>query len=325
MPAGAPLPFLYNSAALSFHAVALPNGATGGIAYGIGDDGKVVGAALEGGTERAFSSKGEEADYLPINGVAWSRAYDLGLDESIVGTYRTSDGWPRGFAHTQGTATFNEVDLDFAVATWVLGAGPSAELAGAFVDPSGNQHGFVARPVAGDLGVATVFRRAAEPSNPGVAHACGHSVEGPFRVLRGAEVAATAPVFETPHTSYTIMLLPETTSHLVYRSLGSGPVSFFVHPAVTLRLFDEAGTLLPPTLVRRSTLCPKISWAYQFAPPDAGDYSVVIDPNPHGKTYLILERSWAYEPQLPSRSRQASSAGSKRPACSQRDLAASKL
>jgi hypothetical protein len=139
------------------------------------------------------------------------------------------------------------------------------------------------------------FSWSAETANAALAHACIHSIEGPFRVLTATSDPASAPTFETPHTSYTVLLTATDESQIRYQALEPGPFSFFVHPPAALRVYAADDSELLPTLVRRTGLCPKITWAYQFQAPVAGDYRVVIGPGPLEKVVIIVERSWAFE------------------------------
>lgn len=188
------------------------------------------------------------------------------------------------------------VELRGALETQLFGINEQGTLVGTFLDPLGYQSGFTAVPAADSLRPGTSVARGADAANAGVAHACIHSMEGPFRVLNAADVATEGDFLSEPHTSYTLLLSPAASSQLVYRSLGHERISLFVHPPAALRLRLPNGALLPPALVRPSSLCVRIDFVYQFEITAAGDYPLVVDPNPQSTVYVILERSWSYEP-----------------------------
>lgn len=294
VPSGETLPFQYRIHNGQFEPIVLPEGRMSGSAMGIDGAGNVVGSASFDGTERAYIRTNHEARWLPLADSVWSRACDVRSSGEVVGMARMTGRLPVGFVAAPG-GEVGWVEHSSGVSTWLLGVGESGELTGSFVDPRGRTRPFLARPLAANIRTDRAFSRATESANAGVAHACIHSVEGPFRVLAATSTADSAPTFETPHTSYTVLLTGGDESQISYRALEPGPFSFFIHPPAALRVYAADDSELLPALVRRTGLCPKMSWAYQFQAPVAGDYRVVIGPRPLEKVAIILERSWAFE------------------------------
>jgi len=271
----------------------VPDGFVEGLALGVNDAGTVVGAALRDSTEFAYSSGKGDASLLPLADASWSRASDIDQNGTIVGSLRRAGEFARGF-ELEPAADVRDIHLRGAIATELHGIGEAGELVGTYLDASGYRRGFVATPDARSLVPGTEIVEAADEPNPAVAHACIHSTEGPFRVLRGTADGGASPRFDQPHTSYTLQLVPEVPTRFVYRAPAAGNIALFVHPPAALRLYAPDGSVLTPNLVRTSSLCPKIAFIHQFELATAGDYSLVVDPHPRSTIYVILERSWAY-------------------------------
>jgi hypothetical protein len=268
-------------------------GVEGGLLFGLNDEGVLVGSKRANDLDTAVRIEATGATPLPLPASAQSVAYDIDNEGTIVGWLRESGQHERGFVLPPG-ASAELVQVRSAVGTQLFGIGEQGELVGSFLNPLGYRSGFVATPRATAVAAGATLLEPADAANPGVAHACLHATEGPFRVLDAAVPNDSASSFEEPHTMYTLRLVPGEVSRFQYFAASAAQISFFVYPPAALRLYDGEGAHVVPALVRPSSLCPRIDFVYQYSVTSSGPHTLAVDPHPTDTVYVIFERSWSY-------------------------------
>jgi hypothetical protein len=263
-----------------------------GSLFGLNDEGVLVGSTRSSGADAAVRVDADGPATLPLPESVHSVAYDIDDQGAIVGSLRELGRHERGFV-LQPDAAAELVHVRGAVSTQLFGVGEEGELVGIFLDPLGYRSGFMATPRADVLAAGSTVLERADAANPGVAHACIHATEGPFRVLNALPNDGTS-AFDEPHTMYTLRLAPGDVSRFRYTARAAEEISFFVYPPAALRLYDAEGAHVVPTLVRPSTLCPRIDFVYQYRITGAGSHTLAVDAHPSDTVYVIFERSWSY-------------------------------
>jgi len=275
-----------------------PPGSLQSGALGMAASGTVVGWYESATLKRSGFARSNEIfrDVAPQN-AKWSEAWDIDdALNTVVGSYLRSDLKLVGFAEVRRTV--NDVSVPSALATRVRGIGPNGDLVGDFDDGEGLSRGYIARLLPA-IGTSSIVALTAlpEPVNADIAHACDHSVLGPFQAL-GAVVNvdnARAPWFSKSHTSYSVDFPDGVPSgRIEFRATGAGELSLFVRPPLPLRLRAEDGTRLEAQRMEMVSRCPGIEFLYQFSIPKSGSYSVELGPTDAAKVSIVLEKSWVY-------------------------------
>jgi hypothetical protein len=268
-------------------------GVDDGSLFGLNDDGVLVGSVRSNELETAVRIDEAGLTILPLPGSVHSVAYDIDNQGTIVGSLRGLGQHDRGFVLTSA-APAEVVHVRGAVSTQLLGIGEQGELVGRFLGPLGYHIGFVATQRANALAAGATLLEPTDAANAGVAHACIHATEGPFRVLNAAAPNDVSKAFDEPHTMYTLRLVPGEVSRFQYSAPSAEQISFFVYPPAAVRLYDAQGAHVAPALIRPSTLCPRIDFVYQYQITSSGPHTLAVDPHPTDTVYVIFERSWSY-------------------------------
>lgn len=211
------------------------------------------------------------------------------LGTRIVGTLRGGP-WPVGFAWQAGDV--ERIEPEDGLGLTIESAPPAGPLLGSLVD----REGFVraVRLRGAEVGEGSEVHPRAEPKDPHLAHACGHTQVGPYvDIVAGTSFETAPPAISQSHT-FVRVILPAPgpdgmrTGVVRFRSAAPSKVTFYATDEAPIHVETPTGQRL---LGRggRSRWCPNIAFVHEHDVPE-GEVAVVLGPTRAPTAGVVFER-----------------------------------
>lgn len=134
-----------------------------------------------------------------------------------------------------------------------------------------------------------------------VEHACLHVMHGPFATaMAGADPATVTASINTPHTYYTIDLVPDGDRHrgaVLYRPAQDGDHAFFVDPSAALTITAPDGAALPIAAAHDVATCDGIRSAVVVRLARQVRYRVIVPAIPGPSLRVVVENLDSFAPE----------------------------
>ncbi len=267
-----------------------PPTATSSSGRDIADDGTLYGCAEVDGKQRAFRRQpGGDPELLEVP--ARGCISDVTPDGRGVGVSERNDDEVTGVVVRN--AAVSVVRADRAWQT-ILNAADGVGLMGAIADETGRLRAAVLAPLATAAGVT--YTPAAEPEDPHLAHACGHSTGGPFETVTANVDATLADAIVRTHTNHAVTLTDRTqTQRLRLENPRAGRVTLHLSNLVGVTLRNPAGAVVPTSFADTTDRCELLRGFVQYALDDVGTYVIELAPTAAPDLHIVYERTWPIE------------------------------
>ncbi|MBX3203299.1 MAG: hypothetical protein KF850_04005 [Labilithrix sp.] len=252
----------------------------------IEDAGTVVGCGTAAGHRRAFvRAPGAVAAWLPEPSSGCLSGRDL--TGTRLGEIDRSSGETWGYVASTSPC---EVRVDRAWGTRLLGSGEPGVLLGSARDVSGSWRAVSLTPIPSTSRIR--YSPAPEPTDPGLAHACGHTND-PSVAIVASDTLGTAGAIVRTHTNYRVTRdAGGDSSHLELSNARPGKATLHMSRLVPVRVTDPDGSPVPVSFADRTSKCPSLVSFVQLDLAKVGTYVLTLGPTPVDDLHIVYERTW---------------------------------
>ncbi len=252
--------------------------------------GTVVGCGTAAGHRRPFVwSPGSVAAWLPepSSGCLSGRA----LTGARLGEIDRTPGETWGYVANTPPC---EVRVDRAWGTRLLGSGKLGLLLGSARDVSGSWRAISITPIPSTSRLR--YSQAPEPTDPDLAHACGHGNDPPVPLV-ARDAAATSGTIRRTHTNFHVTREASgDTSYLNLSNARPGKATLHMSRFVPVRVTDPDGVPVAVPFADSTSRCPSLVSFVQLDLAKVGTYALTLGPTPVDDLHIVYERSWIVGP-----------------------------
>lgn len=252
--------------------------------------GAVIGCGTVGGHRRAFvRSPAGLASWLPEPSRGCLSGHDAA--GARLGEIDRSPGETWGYVASSPSC---EVRVDRAWGTRLFGSGELGVLLGSARDVSGAWRATALTPLPSTSRVR--FSAAPEPTDPGLAHACGHTKDSPVPITSTDALATTGAIVRT-HTNYHVTRdASGGTSLLTITNAKAGKATLHMSHFVPVRMTDPDGLPAAVSFADGTGRCPGLVSFVQLDLAKVGTYALTLGPTPVDDLHIVYERTWVIAP-----------------------------